>query len=1266
MYRLCQTTVSIIVMEEVKKIYKFDGEEGEDYHIWAARTEAALEAKDVLSVVLTNMVEEESSEMISPAVRLSVAKAKATIIQGLGNKPLRLVLPVKDIPYKMWQLLKERYAVSNLVTKVQLHTKLARMNYKGQVMSEYVGDFECIFNQLASMGSVLTEDMKVATFLASFGDKSRSSFGQIVTVLQSKDTAVSWELVSSTLLQEYEEQLWASTARSGKQTNESSLALNASGNRGHREGQRLQKKKRSTFQQGRKCWECGKKGHLARDHKNGKIYGNANARQNVEFDDTVNAHHATLLMAISSQEEDTRFLIDSGASDNMVNNIDWLTDVKIIPEKKIMIGNGDTVSATHSGTLKMNVRLQGGGPPVTRAVTLERVLYVPRLKENLISCSALCRDGYHLTINRNVCVVWDNDFVEMQGVKCGGVYVVRAAPNVVKNDLAMTATGGMKGLWHDRLGHANVSSIEKLARKGAVVGLNLDGKEKSTRDCDGCATGKTHKLLLKKNYFRSERRGEIIHSDVSGVMSVESLGGSRYYVTFIDEYSRYVTVLPMAKKSEVLDKLKLFRPWFERKYDCKLKRLQCDGGGEYLACDDYLKRFGIERPRNPPYCPEVNGIAERANRSLMESARAMMQHANLPKQFWAEAVATAADIRNRFLCPRSDSTTSYEMLTGRKPRVDHIRVFGSKTWVHVPKEKRKKLDTKAREGVILACYDNSQYKVWMKYSGKPVMARHVRVLENVFPSNDWFNFVGMETEELDEHVTDVESVANEEEPQIEEGPDLSTVSSRPLSRATALDLETTQDMLTHVPTVTSRFRTDDGHSAVSNQLREDAGTMDKETKNGRYPNRVRSQPEYYNPGSAFLLTVKDEPDTVEEARRRPDAEKWNEAIREELDSLKKHNTWEITTVPKEAKVLQSRFIFKLKKKNDGTVARYKARLVVKGFMQGFVESTYSPVVCFSTVRTALAVAVQRGYYIHQMDVRTAFLHGVIDDDVFISPPKGSRIQIEEGKALKLKKGLYGLKQAPKLWYTKWNEVMEKLGMTALISDRCVFRKGKIWVLLYVDDVIIIGEKMENVQDTKASLSGLLDMKDMGELSNFLGVSFTRDSKGGRLSQEHYVETILSQFGMKDCKPVSTPVENDDELVDENPTDQRKYQELIGSLLFLSSRTRPDIAAAVNLLSRHCAHPLSKHMKAAKRVLRYLKGTKNMFLPLKKAESDFVVYSDADWAGDRVDRKSTSGALFQVGGSSVHWFSIKQKSVALSLQPRLNLYLQVRHAKCWYG
>lgn len=240
----------------------------------------------------------------------------------------------------------------------------------------------------------------------------------------------------------------------------------------------------------------------------------------------------------------------------------------------------------------------------------------------------------------------------------------------------------------------------------------------------------------------------------------------------------------------------------------------------------------------------------------------------------------------------------------------------------------------------------------------------------------------------------------------------------------------------------------------------------------------------------------------------------------------------------------------------------------------------------------------------------------------------------------------------------------------MVSDRCVFRKGELWVLLYVDDVIIIVKDIDTVQDTKNRLSALLDMKDMEELSTFLGVMFSKDSEGGRLSQEHYVKTLLSQYGMDQCKPVSTPTCGYGELEDHGENiDQRKYQELVGSLLFLSTRTRPDIAVAVNLLSRHCANPKAADMKAAKRVLRYLKGTLNFFLRLKKGNSTLAAYCDADWAGDRVDRKSTSGALFQVGGTSVYWFAAKQKkkflstlqTTPLSLAP--DTFLSHQHPQC---
>ena len=429
------------------------------------------------------------------------------------------------------------------------------------------------------------------------------------------------------------------------------------------------------------------------------------------------------------------------------------------------------------------------------------------------------------------------------------------------------------------------------------------------------------------------------------------------------------------------------------------------------------------------------------------------------------------------------------------------------------------------------------------------------------------------------------------------------------------------------------------------------------TNERRYSLRNRAPTSFYQPGmadlsTAFVSTVHgDEPSTVREALSMQDSEQWKAAIRSELNSLHNHATWTPTNLPHGHKALSTRFVFRKKHDSQGSVIRHKARLVVRGHLQGDVKETYAPVVDFTTVRTALTVAVQRGYSILQLDICTAFLHGDIDGDVYITPPDGVDV-CEERQVLKLRRGLYGLKQAPRLWNQKWLEVMNKMGFVKLRSDECAFNKGTVWILLYVDDIILIGPDDKILDAVKEELRLYLDGKDMGVLSGFLGLHFTRDSGSAWLSKKSYTMDVLKRFGMEQCKAIDTPMStgtlaglNQD---NSGKFDTSMYQELIGCLLFLSTRTRPDISACVGILCRFSANPTKLNWVQLKRILRYLNGTINFALRIgESSETKLRAFSDSDWARDRVDRKSTTGVLLRLSASTLCWKTAKQNSVALS-------------------
>ena len=431
-----------------------------------------------------------------------------------------------------------------------------------------------------------------------------------------------------------------------------------------------------------------------------------------------------------------------------------------------------------------------------------------------------------------------------------------------------------------------------------------------------------------------------------------------------------------------------------------------------------------------------------------------MAHAGSPLKFWAEAVAHAADEPNRCLCPRDSTKTSYQLMTGSIPRVYHLRIFSSRAWTHVPNQKRTKREEKVKECVIIGCFDNSQYKVWLHETKQPILSRHVNILENTFSPMDWYQVnSGDEIFESDSDTIparplsrspprQMNQIVNAEVNLLQNNETGHTPLDRDISEITYIPgYETEADVHDREMDISPQLLTSSNPpTSENNQDGEDSDNNAAQVEDAsRYPTRISREPQRFDPSYANIAIEGGVPQTVSEALDSVESIHWGDAISSELKSLQQNNTWREETLTHDVAPLETRFVFNRKQKSDGKVGLFKARLVVKGFMQGQVDGTYSPVVDFSTVRLALAIAVEQNLLVHQMDVRTAFLNGEIDSDVYILPPVDSRISLAPGKALKLRKGLYGLKQAPRLWMDKWKSVVYRHGFYSLKADSCVFR-----------------------------------------------------------------------------------------------------------------------------------------------------------------------------------------------------------------------------------
>ena len=825
------------------------------------------------------------------------------------------------------------------------------------------------------------------------------------------------------------------------------------------------------------------------------------------------------------------------------------------------------------------------------------------------------------------------------------LFVVNTQPDYV--NVTTTKAPSLKQ-WHCRYGHLNFGYINKLAEGNLVTGMKFM-KGEIDQECEACTKAKMHRIPVpKQSSNKTTQPLELIHSDVCGPMNIDSIGGSKYILTFTDDYTRYVTVYFLKNKSEVYEKFQEYVNMVENFTGLKAKMLRTDNGGEYVSNDfsKYCASKGIIQQYTNPYTPEQNGISERLNRTLVESAKSMIFHANMPINFWAEAVNTAVHLHNRSPTKSLNMKAPYECWFGKKNgwfgNVSNLKVFGSVCYTHTPSNLRRKLDPRSRKAVFIGYPpDTKGYKLYDIESKTFVRSKDVVFYENKFHDFETVTKELIIREDISEEKLNDNHEGNHDAEDQNHVPELPEIESEE-----------------NLPPVGASYEE----------------TFMKQVQNLGIK-RQRQAPTKFSPDECNLtesLTAdNEEPQSINEALNGKDANKWKQALEEEYNSLIKNETWELVPPPEGCNIVGSKWVMKVKRDANGNVDRHIARLVAQGYSQTHgvdYEEVFSPVVKYSSIRTLLALANKHDLEIHQMDVKTAFLNGHIEHDIYMSQPDGFVDPDHPEYVCKLRKSLYGLKQSARCWNQTLDSFLTKNGYRRSDADNCIYVKSIkdsngfisfVILAVYVDDIIPVSNDINMLNAEEELLCKNFEMTDQGEIHFVLGMTINRDRETQTLyiNQHKYLESMLERFGMTNCKLIATPLEATyhQRTDEEEAFDKNLYQQAVGCLTYISTAIRPDISAAVGVLSSYMSNPSKEHWNGVKRLLRYIKGTINYGLKFKANESDglnengdeLYGYSDANWAGDVDSRRSTSGYVFKVANCTVSWSSKKQASVTKS-------------------
>lgn len=944
------------------------------------------------------------------------------------------------------------------------------------------------------------------------------------------------------------------------------------------------------------------------------------------------------------------WIFDSGASRHMSGHQSDFVDLR--PRTgTISIAGGAKLPVEGIGSIRLMLKLPDGG---TQPAIFTDVLYSRHLLGTRLFSWSHVRHNFQLNGQGN------DIHIRSRGGKCvmwakfhGGGFTIQT-DNVPYGD--EQANFASYKDFHQAVGHIRMTrnTAQRLYADGQLV--PAEPPDWHCHDCEMAKSTRRKPVSVVHTDERAKEPFDVIHTDLSGQFSTPSLAKSRYFIPFLDEKTRYVWVRFAKTKTDIPVIINDFIHFVQTHHNVVIKFFHTDGGGEFTgqATQTVLRLTGTRHRVSPPYHHESNGRIERYMRTIVTDARTIIVDDSL--FLWPEAISHAAYVKN--IKPHRGLTngiTPHEALTGNKPSVGYLKPYFSDCYLHIPKEARQpgtKLQDRAERAKLVGYDSPSVMRLY-------VPARHVVTTATV----SHVRFVTAANKvhwDLEESRTHTQAVSDRPAASLSQTTSSHTtpVVKRQTTSESVPRLTTPTSSPSRIPISRRRERT----AATP----EDTATVPGRTRSGRPYLAHRADTHDCSvadadddePLIAFaMLAVDDDiPLTLRQALKSPESTHWKNAVDAELSALVSKDVWTETPLPRGKPVVTPRWVFAKKHDAQGRLVRYKARLVARGFTQihGWnYDETYSPVARYDSLRLIIRLAAMNKWWVHQMDVETAYLYSNLRHEVYLTCPDGYTPRSSTPVVLRLQKALYGLKQSGREWFGTLKSTMDGMNMIPIPSDPCVFRRDNLIVGVYIDDIVLTGTT-DAVNSFKSVLATQYKCKDLGICRYLFGLEINQTERSVEIGQSGYATRILKRFGMDECNGRDTPLDAGLSLPRSTDDDERtnvtEYQQISGSLNFLVTGSRPDLAFPVSMMSSYNADPNTQHLSSMKQILRYLSRTTNRGLEYKRtnnAATTLEVFADASYNSDPDTAKSVGAYVVRLNDATVAWSSRKQTTVAKS-------------------